>query len=237
MSPPKPLAYEAYQQLADDYAAKIETKPHNAYCERPAMLALWPGLEGRRVLDVGCGPGIYAELLSQRGAIVTAIDASERMLFHARKRLGPEFDLRQHDIAQPFSAFPDGEFDLVHAPLCLDYVEDWRAVFREFHRLLKPGGHLQFSCAHPAADAELHQTIQYHAVESVTYPWKGFGKPVVMPSYRRPWREVLMPLVENGFQLLELVEPKPTADFLAADPFRYYRVAHRPCFLCILAQR
>ena len=76
----KPIAYEAYQELAELYAARVERKPHNAYYERPAMIAMWPDVRGKRVLDAGCGPGVYAELLLRRGAIVTAIDVSERML-------------------------------------------------------------------------------------------------------------------------------------------------------------
>lgn len=80
----KPLAYEAYQELADHYANLIETKPHNAYYERPAMMARWPDLHSQRVLDAGCGPGLYAQLLLERGAIVTAVDVSDRMLELAR---------------------------------------------------------------------------------------------------------------------------------------------------------
>jgi ubiquinone/menaquinone biosynthesis C-methylase UbiE len=57
----KPLAYEAYQILADDYSRLIDTKPHNAYYERPATLALLPNVKGMQVLDAGCGPGAYAD--------------------------------------------------------------------------------------------------------------------------------------------------------------------------------
>jgi 2-polyprenyl-3-methyl-5-hydroxy-6-metoxy-1,4-benzoquinol methylase len=83
----KPLAYDAYQELADHYAAGLETKPHNAYYDRPAMIAMWPELSGRRVLDAGCGPGLYAELLLKRGAQVTAMDASDRMVVIRRLTL------------------------------------------------------------------------------------------------------------------------------------------------------
>lgn len=62
--PPKKkrfIAYEAYERLADAYAEMIDAKPHNAYLERPATLSLLPDVEGKRVLDAGCGTGTYSE--------------------------------------------------------------------------------------------------------------------------------------------------------------------------------
>ena len=57
MSPMSPLAFDAYERLAEAYSERVETKPHNAYYERPATLGLLPDVEGLRVLDAGCGPG------------------------------------------------------------------------------------------------------------------------------------------------------------------------------------
>lgn len=65
--PDPPIALEAYETLADAYAEAIDTKPHNAYYERPATLSLLPEVAGKRVLDAGCGPGAYAEWLLDRG--------------------------------------------------------------------------------------------------------------------------------------------------------------------------
>ncbi len=62
------IAYDAYEKLAHAYAEMIDTKPHNAYLERPTTLSLLPDVEGKRVLDAGCGPGVYAEWLVERGA-------------------------------------------------------------------------------------------------------------------------------------------------------------------------
>ena len=68
--PDHPHAYDAYQELASAYAEKINTKPHNAYYERPAMLSMLPKIAGMHVLDAGCGPGVYAQELAARGAQV-----------------------------------------------------------------------------------------------------------------------------------------------------------------------
>jgi 2-polyprenyl-3-methyl-5-hydroxy-6-metoxy-1,4-benzoquinol methylase len=84
---PEPVAREVYDRLADAYAARAPTKPHNAFYERPATLSLLGDVAGKRVLDAGCGPGIYAEELVARGAEVVGFDASGRMVELARKRL------------------------------------------------------------------------------------------------------------------------------------------------------
>jgi ubiquinone/menaquinone biosynthesis C-methylase UbiE len=233
----KPLAYDAYQELADHYAAKIETKPHNAYYERPAMLEMMPDLRGKRVLDAGCGPGVYAESLVNRGAMVVAIDMSDRMLELARERLGSKADLRLVDLSQPLSMFSNESFDFINAPLCLDYIQDWRQLFAEFHRILSPGGGFQFSCGHPAFDAEYYNTSSYFSVEQVEATWKGFGKEVVMPSFRRSLQEIMMPLIETGFSLQKVIEPLPTAEFRQADPLRFSTLSRRPAFLCVQAKR
>lgn len=233
----KPLAYEAYQKLADDYARLIDSKPHNAYYERPATLALLPDVAGKDVLDAGCGPGAYAEELIRRGARVVSVDASDRMIELARKRLGPGAVIQQVDLSQPLSMFDDGRFDLVLAPLCLDYILDWLSVFREFFRMLRPGGHFVMSAGHPSFDAEYFDTKKYFEVEAVSCVWKGFGTKVLMPSFRRSMQDFLNPVAESGFVLERICEPLPTDDFLAADLQRYKQLMHRPAFLCFRARK
>ena len=63
----EPIAQEAFERLADAYAARVDTKAHNAFYDRPAVLSLLPPLEGKRVLDAGCGPGVYADWATKSG--------------------------------------------------------------------------------------------------------------------------------------------------------------------------
>lgn len=238
----KPIAYNAYQKLADAYAAKIDTKPHNAYYDRPAMLGLLPDVDGKRVLDAGCGPGVYAEALVERGAIVDSCDISERMLQLAGRRLiswiaAGKVTLHLLDLTKPFSLFEDARFDLVNAPLCLDYIEDWTSLFKEFYRVLKPGGYFQFSAGHPSFDAEYFRTTHYFSVERVECTWEGFDIEVNMPSYRRSLENALNPVIEAGFVIDRILEPQPTEDFRHADSRRYHLLMHRPGFLCVRARK
>jgi len=232
-----PLARAAYQELADAYAAAVDDKPHNAHYERPATLSLLPPVAGLRVLDAGCGPGVYAEWLLERGAEVVGVDATPRMLELFRARTGGRAAAHLHDLAQPLDFLADGSFDVVLSALALDYLPDWTPVFREFHRVLRPGGTLVFSLEHPASPWRLRATETYHAVERQDIPWSGFAVPVVMPSYRRPLAAVLNPLVEAGFRLERVLEPLPTEEFRARDPETYEELLREPGFLCLRAAR
>lgn len=231
----KPIAYETYQKLAADYDRHIENKPHNAYYDRPAVLSLLPEIHGKKVLDAGCGPGIYSREFLQRGAKVTACDVSENMIDLARQRVPNGVDFRILDLTQPLVDFEDGEFEFVVAPLCLDYIEHWLPVFQEFFRVLRAGGVFIFSCAHPSFDAEYFQTENYFSVEYCECDWTGFGTQIRMPGYRRSLEELVSPLIGAGFTLDRLHEPKPTEEFRQADPVRFERLMRRPSFVCIRA--
>lgn len=234
----QPIALEAYEQLAAAYASAVETKPHNAYYERPATLSLLPDVDGKRVLDAGCGPGIYSEWLLDRGAHVVAVDASPKMVELARQRTRNRADIHQADLAAPLSFVETDSIDLIVSPLVLEYVCDWYATFREFNRVLRNGGHLIVSVTHPSFDFSYFRSQNYFATELVSSQWTGFAPVrVTMPTYRRSLQETLNPFAENGFQIERILEPKPTEEFLKADPRHYRELMKQPCFLCIRARK
>src|SRR5262245_52858155 len=144
----EPIAREAYEQVADAFAAQAETKPHNAFYDRPALLSLLPPVRGKAVLDAGCGPGVYAEALLERGAAVLGLDVSPRMVELARARLGQRASIRLADLGRPLD-LPEASFDVVISGLALDHVRDWDRLFAELFRVLRDPGWLVFSVAHP----------------------------------------------------------------------------------------
>ena len=77
-------------------------------------------LAGKRILDVGTGTGAWASLLQQKGAILTGVDKSPKMLKEARKK-HPDITFLQAS-AEDLSIFPDGAFDLVTASFVLHGV-------------------------------------------------------------------------------------------------------------------
>lgn len=235
---PEPVAREAYEKLADSYSARAPTKPHNAYYERPATLSLLPDVQGKHVLDAGCGPGVYSEWLLNHGAHVMAVDASPRMVELAKQRLSSRIPVRVADLGQPLTFLESDSFDVVLSALVLEYVEDWRGTMSEFHRVLRPGGLLIVSVTHPFFDFTYFGSEAYFETELVHAKWSGFGSVrVQMPSFRRSLQETLNPFVEAGFRLEKILEPKPTAEFREADRRHYDELMRQPCFLCIRASK
>ncbi len=229
-----PIAQAAYDQLAEVYAARIETKPHNAYYERPATLSLLPDVNGKRVLDAGCGPGVYAEILVDLGGEVIAMDANPSMVRLAQARLKNTAQVLLARLDRPLHFLVDESIDIVISPLVMDYIRDWRSVFVEFNRILIPGGLLVFSIEHPMMKYFDHyETSNYYAVEQVSYTWRGFGTPVDVPSYRRSISATINPLIEAGFLIEKVLEPLPTEDFKKNAPEDYENLCREPCFFFI----
>jgi SAM-dependent methyltransferase len=233
----KPIALEAYEKLAERYAALVDDKAENAHYELPATLSLLPYVAGMRVLDAGCGSGRYAEWLLDSGAEVVGLDVSPRMLRQARKRVGKRAELHLADLGKPLDLLESRSFDLVLAPLVLDYVEDWVPLFSEFNRVLKPFGILVFSCGHPFADFERHQDTDYFKTELIEDIWRGFGDPAVVPCYRRPVGLILSALVEAGFALERFVEPQAGEEVRKRDPEAYERRHRLPGFIAVRARK
>lgn len=92
--------------------------------------------EGQRVLDIGCGTGVFLSLAAARGAEVFGFDASESLLAVARRRL-PKADLRAGDMQS--LPYDDSFFDIVAGFNSFFYAADMVGAFREAGRVAKPG--------------------------------------------------------------------------------------------------
>lgn len=235
----EPIARAAYDRLAEAFAAHAEDSAFNACYDRPAVQSLLPPVAGRRVLDAGCGPGLYAAWLADAGAEVVGIDVSPAMVRLARERLGRRARIEEADLGRPLAFLGDARFDLVVSALVLDYVRDWDAVFAEFFRVLRPGGVVVVSAEHPAAVFyEHHPGGTYHEVErvSVDFKWNG-SAPVPTPHYRRPLAAMIQPILGAGFRLDTILEPRPTPAFRDRAPDDYEALMRRPGFICFRARK
>jgi phosphatidylethanolamine/phosphatidyl-N-methylethanolamine N-methyltransferase len=100
---------------------------------------------GERVLEVGVGTGINADLYP-RECTVTGIDLSGSMLDKARERVARKdiTNVRLLEMDAADLKFADGTFDIVYAPYLISVVPDPVAVAREMRRVCRPGGRIIF---------------------------------------------------------------------------------------------
>ena len=99
-------------------------------------LEFLPVGSGTRVLDVGCGTGVFLELCAQRGATLTGLDAAESLLALARTRV-VDADLRLGDLQS--LPFDDDSFDVVTGFTSFFFADDMVAALREARRVARPG--------------------------------------------------------------------------------------------------
>lgn len=220
-----------YDDFAGEFADHAEDGFFNAYIDRPACLGLLGDVAGQHVLDAACGPGIYAEELTRRGAKVSAFDQSPAMVEITRSRT-TDVDVRVHDSADSLDWLPDDSVDAVLLALALEYVDDRVAALRELHRVLRPWGALVLSRLHPTGDWMRHGG-SYFDVRVIEETWcKGWR----LRYWLAPLEQTCEELHEAGFLIERLLEPRPVAE--AADLRRedYARLHREPTgFLAIRA--
>ena len=138
----------------DELAAKWwdkegEFKPlHQINPLRVGFIKERSNLEGKKVLDVGCGGGILAEALNELGAKVTGIDASENTIGVARshsKSIGSDVEYIQNTIEEFISSNPDKKFDVITCLEMLEHVPSPDKVIKSCSSLLKEDGNIYFS--------------------------------------------------------------------------------------------
>jgi SAM-dependent methyltransferase len=157
-----------------------------------AYLRIAEALDARRVLDIGCGTGVFALLLAERGIEVTGIDPAGGSLAVARAKPGAD---RVHWIHGDFrsdfrSDVDDADSRRAHGPKGSGITEiepgtidlatmtgnvaqaiadpqTWEATLRRVHGLLRPGGHLVFETRNPAREAwrEWNRASSYRTTE------------------------------------------------------------------------
>jgi len=118
-------------------------------------------LNGKKVLDVGCGGGILAEAMAGAGAAVSGIDLSDKALKVARLHLfesGKSVDYKLVS-AEDFAAQHAGEFDIVTCMEMLEHVPDPASVVAACSRLVKPGGWVFFSTLNRNAKSYLFAVV------------------------------------------------------------------------------
>jgi ubiquinone/menaquinone biosynthesis C-methylase UbiE len=215
-----------WDEIAEDYEQHAAQSTHNALYDRPAVLDLLGPVAGRRILDVGCGPGLYAEELVRMGAQVVGLDQSAEMVRLAGQRV-PTADFRVHDLAEPLAWLPDDSFDLAIMALVVHHLDDRTGALREVRRVLRPGGSLVLSTHHPTADW-LRRGGSYFDVEAIEETrHRGWH----VRYWRQPLGDLCAEIADAGFLIERRMEPLPSAELAEHDPEQFVELSDRPGFI------
>ncbi len=130
--------------------ARMGYDVHRDYVNTPAFLDMLPDVLGSSGLDIGCGEGHNTRLLARRGARMTALDISKTFVAHAyQEEKKAPMGIRYVVASAVELPFADRSFDFATAIMSLMDVPEQESAISEAHRILKPGGFLQFSIVHP----------------------------------------------------------------------------------------
>ena len=213
--------------------------------EWPALRQLLPDLQGKRVLDLGCGYGWHCIFAAEQGAKeVLGIDLSERMLQVARQKTVQPQVRYMREAIETFNC-PPGSFDVVLSSLALHYVADVTPLLRRIADWLTPDGWFVCSVEHPIFTAAGSQDWYYDEAGQILhfpvdhYFFEGartatfLGEQIT--KYHRTLTSWVDGILQAGFCLQRLIEPTPPESMLDEPGMR--DELRRPMMLLLSAQK
>lgn len=182
-----------------------------------------------RLLDAGCGPGLYAAELVARGAEVVGFDVGPEMVRLARQRTSgwPNAEFRVHDLADPLTWLDDESFDGALMALVIHHLDDRVAALREIARVLRPGGFLVVSTHHPTADW-VRLGGSYFTSEMIDEVWNAGWN---VHYWRQPLTRTCEEFAAAGFLIERLVEPLPSPAMATQFPDDHAKLLREPGFI------
>lgn len=230
----------------------------NAYAEMPRsrqglaaagewhqLKDLFPDLEGKSVIDLGCGYGWHCQYAVERGAAqVLGIDSSENMIREARRRNNdPKISYEVEGVES--YAYPPQAFDCAISNLVLHYLENLDEIYRKIYRTLKPGGTFLLNIEHPLFTSGVDQEWVYDAEGNARH-WPVdryfdtgeritcfLGHKVVKQHHTLT--QILMGLLNAGFQLEAVEEAVPSPEMLDLPGMQ--NELRRPMMLLVKARK
>ena len=193
MSNADPLELDKFSALAHKWwDPNSEFKPlHEINPLRLDYIDHLASLDGKTVLDVGCGGGILAESMTGRGAAVTGIDLAEKSLKVAKLHLlesGASVDYQCIPV-ETLAAQHPASFDVVTCMEMLEHVPNPESVVRACAELVKPGGWVFFSTLNRNPKSYLFAIIGAEYVLNLlprgTHDYARFIKPSELSRYAR----------------------------------------------------
>ena len=244
MSTSTPADYDPFAERYAEMVAWREADPARDLSLAP-LLAEAGDVAGLQTLDAACGEGYLARILARRGAVVTGVDLSARLIAlaerHAAAPADPPIRYLVADLSQPPPATlediaPEG-FALAVSHLALNDIADERGFFRTVAGVVAPGGRFILSLNNPYSYVLRSHVHDYFATGA--YSYRGMAEQGVAVSfYQRTLAQYLDAAFAAGWRLRRLIDvPTPEGSFTRrADtllPVGY----HFPFFMILSLER
>ena len=149
-------------------------------------------VKDKKVLDVGCGGGILAEALSELGANVTGIDASENTIGVAKshsRSVGSNVVYIQNTVEEFISSHPNEKFDVITCLEMLEHVPSPNEIIKSCSNLLKDDGNIFFSTINRNPRSYLFAVIGAEYILNLlpkgTHDYEKFIKPSELAKWIR----------------------------------------------------
>lgn len=203
----------------------------------PATFKLIGNIKGKTVLDLACGEGYNTRVMARKGAKVTGIDYSQRMIDFARteERKQPLGIRYCRMDASCLNGVSDASFDIVACFMALHDIENYQDAVAEVARVLKHGGRFIFSITHPCFEDMLVNGVRVNAAEKyfeeaqhlIEWKMKRLTTHFKTISFHRSLTDYSLVLAKNGLSISRLVEPQPTKQAQRKHP-RFKDVPFKP---------
>lgn len=212
----------AYDAIAEWYDQTVRTTDPVSEMILQALLALTEHVDGQQICDLACGQGRLSRLLARQHAQVTGIDLSPKLIEIAQRdeALEPLGIRYLVDDAMVLRALEKETFDGVICNMALMDISDLNAVYKVVWRILRPHGWFIFSMTHPcfsaphaewrtAEDGTVSRVVHTYFPEVFWRSTYAQGVRGQVGAYHRMLSTYINTLVQNRFQVEQLIEPKP----------------------------
>lgn len=207
------LAYQKRQKISTDH---VDYGPN---CPTEDDLNLLGDVQGKKIIELGCGGGQCSIALAKKGAICAGIDLSDEQIKYA-KNLARENDVKvnfmQGDV-ENLSMLDDKRFDIAFSAYAFDWVQNLDEVFKEAFRILNEAGIFVFSMDHPFYNClgeypnpdDLKIRLSYFQRNIIS---KEQNTGIIINFILPTISNIINYLINTGFVIEKIIEPEPVEE-------------------------